>query len=74
MSRSSRGPRTGANGGSCLTARGQTKQGEAKALWQAAQDQFLALHGRERSESLRAALLDIAYDARLGQTDRSPAP
>ena len=57
-----------------LTARGQAKQRAAKALWQAAQDQFLALHGQERSESLRAALLDIAYDARLGQTDRSLAP
>ena len=57
-----------------LTPRGQAKQREAKELWQAAQDQFLALHGRERSEGLRAALLEIAYDARLGRTDRSLAP
>jgi hypothetical protein len=39
-----------------------------------AQNEFLALHGRERSESLRAALLDIAYDERLGRTDRKVAP
>ena len=54
-----------------LTARGQSKHREARELWQAAQDEFLAVHGRERSESLRAALLDIAYDARLGRTGRT---
>jgi DNA-binding MarR family transcriptional regulator len=56
-----------------LTPQGRAKQGEARELWQGAQDQFLAVHGRERSESLRAALLDIAYDARLGRIDRGTA-
>ncbi len=57
-----------------LTARGQSKHAEARPLWQAAQNAFLAVHGRERSESLRAALLDIAYDERLGRTDREVEP
>jgi DNA-binding MarR family transcriptional regulator len=57
-----------------LTAGGQSKHREARALWQAAQDEFLAVYGRERSESLRSALLDIAYDPRLGRTDREVAP
>ena len=34
-------------------------------------DEFLAVYGRERSESLRTALLDVAYDARLGRTGRT---
>ena len=54
-----------------LDPAGQSKHREALALWQAAQDEFLEVHGRERSESLRSALLDIAYDARLGRTGRS---
>jgi DNA-binding MarR family transcriptional regulator len=57
-----------------LTASGQSKQREARELWQAAQNEFLAVHGTERSESLRAALLEIAYDPRLGRTDPSVAP
>jgi DNA-binding MarR family transcriptional regulator len=57
-----------------LTARGQSKYLEARALWQAAQDEFLVVHGRERCESLRAALLDVAYDPRLGRTDPRIAP
>ncbi|HEY1782193.1 MAG TPA: MarR family winged helix-turn-helix transcriptional regulator [Roseiarcus sp.] len=54
-----------------LTARGQSKHGETRPLWQAAQNEFLAVCGRDQGESLRAALLDIAYDPRLG---RSLAP
>jgi DNA-binding MarR family transcriptional regulator len=57
-----------------LTPQGQSKHREARVLWQAAQDKFLAVYGRERSESLRSALLDIAYDPRLGRTDREVAP
>jgi DNA-binding MarR family transcriptional regulator len=57
-----------------LTARGQSKYGEARPLWQAAQNEFLAAHGAERSESLRAALLDIAYDPRLGRSEQRAAP
>jgi DNA-binding MarR family transcriptional regulator len=57
-----------------LTAHGQSKHREARALWQAAQDEFLAVYGKEHSENLRAALLDIAYDPRLGRTDQRVAP
>jgi DNA-binding MarR family transcriptional regulator len=57
-----------------LTPQGQLKQREAWQLWQAAQDEFLAVHGQDRSESLRAALLDIAYDPRLGRTETRVAP
>ena len=57
-----------------LTTRGQSKHREARALWQAAQNEFLAVYGKDHSESLRAALLDIAYDPRLGRTDPRVAP
>jgi DNA-binding MarR family transcriptional regulator len=57
-----------------LTARGQSKYDEAWPLWQAAQNEFLAVHGAERSGSLRAALLDIAYDPRLGRSEQRAAP
>jgi DNA-binding MarR family transcriptional regulator len=57
-----------------LTARGQSKHGEARLLWQAAQNEFLAVYGKDHSESLRAALLDIAYDPRLGRTEQGTAP
>ena len=57
-----------------LTAHGQSKHREARALWQAAQDEFLALYGKEHSENLRAALLDVAYDPRLGRSGPRAAP
>jgi DNA-binding MarR family transcriptional regulator len=57
-----------------LTLQGQLKYREAWALWQAAQDEFLAVYGKDHSEGLRAALLGIAYDPRLGRTDRRVAP
>jgi hypothetical protein len=57
-----------------LTARGQSEHSEAWPLWQAAQNQFIAVHGREYSESLRTALLEVAYDARLGRAGRSITP
>jgi DNA-binding MarR family transcriptional regulator len=57
-----------------LTPHGELKYREARALWQAAQDEFLAVYGKDNSESLRAALLDIAYDPRLGRTDPRVAP
>ena len=56
-----------------LTPEGELKYREARALWQAAQDEFLAVYGKEHSESLRAALLDIAYDPRLGRTEQGAA-
>ena len=47
-----------------LTPQGQSKYREARALWQAAQDEFLAVYGAGPiAKVLRAALLDIAYDA-----------
>jgi DNA-binding MarR family transcriptional regulator len=57
-----------------LTALGQSKHGEAWPLWQTAQNEFLAVYGKGHSESLRTALLDIAYDPRLGRTDPRTAP
>lgn len=56
-----------------LTPQGQAKHCEARELWQMAQNEFLAVHGRERCESLRAALLEVAYDTRLGQIDQEAA-
>ena len=57
-----------------LTALGQSKHGEAWPLWQTAQNEFLAVYGKGHSESLRTALLDIAYDPRLGHTHGRAAP
>jgi DNA-binding MarR family transcriptional regulator len=57
-----------------LTPQGLSKHREARALWQAAQDEFLEVYGKDRSEGLRAALLDVAYDPRLGRTDPRVAP
>jgi DNA-binding MarR family transcriptional regulator len=57
-----------------LTALGQSKHREARALWQAAQDEFLAVYGEHHSESLRAALLGIAYDPRLGRAEQKATP
>jgi DNA-binding MarR family transcriptional regulator len=57
-----------------LTARGQSKHGEAWPLWRVAQNEFLAVYGKDQSESLRTALLDVAYDPRLGRTERRAAP
>jgi DNA-binding MarR family transcriptional regulator len=57
-----------------LTAPGQSKHGEAWPLWQAAQNEFLAVYGEAHSESLRTALLDIAYDPRLRRTEQRTAP
>jgi DNA-binding MarR family transcriptional regulator len=56
------------------TSQGQLKYQEARALWQAAQDEFVAVYGEYHSESLRAALLGIAYDPRLGRTEPRVAP
>jgi DNA-binding MarR family transcriptional regulator len=52
-----------------LTPQGQLKYHEARALWRIAQDEFLAVYGEYHSESLRAALLGIAYDPRLGRSE-----
>ena len=56
-----------------LTPQGQSKHREARALWQVAQNEFLAVYGKDHSESLRVALLDIAYDPRLGRSEPGAA-
>jgi len=57
-----------------LTPQGELKYREARALWRSAQDEFLAVYGKDHSESLRAALLDVANDPRLGPGNRRAAP
>jgi DNA-binding MarR family transcriptional regulator len=57
-----------------LSPQGQLKYREALALWRTAQDEFLAVYGEYHSESLRAALLGIAYDPRLDRTEARAAP
>jgi DNA-binding MarR family transcriptional regulator len=49
-----------------LTARGLAKLQQALGLWEAAQARFHAVFGQTEAEALRGALLDIAYDERLG--------
>ena len=70
----SRGLRHDARRRVALPPQGQSKHREARALWQAAQDEFLAVYGKDQSESLRAALLDVAYDPRFGPGNRKAAP
>jgi DNA-binding MarR family transcriptional regulator len=49
-----------------LTDRGHKKFREALAHWRMAQEAFVSLYGDEWSETLRAAVLTIAHDDRLG--------
>lgn len=49
-----------------LTDRGHDKYREGEAYWRVAQDAFVSLYGSEWSEALRAAVLTIAHDNRLG--------
>jgi len=49
-----------------LTEPGRAKLQQALGLWEAAQDRFHAIVGQTEAEALRGALLDIAYDDRLG--------
>ena len=49
-----------------LTNRGQHKFREALKHWQTAQEAFVSLYGAKWSESLRASVLTIAHDDRLG--------
>lgn len=50
-----------------LTARGRAKVREALPLWRNAQERFLAAFGARNAAQLRATLLAIAYDERLGK-------
>jgi DNA-binding MarR family transcriptional regulator len=49
-----------------LTEHGRDKLQEGLPHWRAAQQTFIRLYGNEWSESLRAAVLTIAHDDRLG--------
>ena len=49
-----------------MTEQGRALLQQALVLWTAAQDRFHAVFGRREAEVLRNALLDIAYDDRLG--------
>ncbi len=49
-----------------LTNRGRHKFREGLRLWQTAQDAVVSLYGAKWSENLRAIVLTIAHDDRLG--------
>jgi DNA-binding MarR family transcriptional regulator len=49
-----------------MTAQGKAKHREARQLWQAAQDRFHEVFGADDAALLRATLLGIAHDDRLG--------
>ncbi|HEX4496551.1 MAG TPA: MarR family transcriptional regulator [Thermoanaerobaculia bacterium] len=54
-----------------MTPQGKAKHDEARRLWRTAQDRFHEIFGTTDAASLRATLLDIAYDERLA-TLRAP--
>jgi DNA-binding MarR family transcriptional regulator len=49
-----------------LTNRGRQKFREGLRHWQTAQEAFVSLYGAKWSENLRAIVLTIAHDDRLG--------
>lgn len=49
-----------------LTEQGLARLQQCLGLWEAAQARFHAVVGQAEAEALRIALLDIAYDDRLG--------
>jgi DNA-binding MarR family transcriptional regulator len=49
-----------------LTSKGKAKFREAHVLWKTAQKRFVEVYGIKDSETLRASLLSVAYDERLG--------
>jgi len=50
-----------------LTKLGVAKLKEASKYWQIAQDRFEEVFGKDEAESLRTALLSIAYNSELGK-------
>ena len=50
-----------------LTKLGVAKFKEANKYWQIAQDRFEEVFGKDEAESLRTALLSIAYNSELGK-------
>jgi DNA-binding MarR family transcriptional regulator len=49
-----------------MTAKGKARFREAQALWKTAQKRFTDIYGADQGAALRANLLSIAYDERLG--------
>jgi DNA-binding MarR family transcriptional regulator len=49
-----------------VTAQGRARHKEAKKLWQRAQERFETVYGATATETLRATLLAIAHEERLG--------
>jgi DNA-binding MarR family transcriptional regulator len=49
-----------------MTKKGLAKLDEASNYWKIAQDRFEAVFGNQKAEDLRAVLLGIAHDDRLG--------
>jgi len=49
-----------------LTQKGKARYREGRALWEAAQTRFTEVFGAEEGAALRASLLRVAYDERLG--------
>ncbi len=50
-----------------LTAQGKARLRDALRLWETAQTRFNAVFGESKAARLRATLLEIAYDERLGR-------
>lgn len=49
-----------------LTPNGKARYREGRALWETAQKRFAEVFGAEEGAALRASLLRVAYDERLG--------
>lgn|GEM_PF-1227991 len=54
-----------------LTKLGVAKFKEANKYWQIAQDRFEEVFGKDEAESLRTALLSIAYNSELGKRSQN---
>jgi DNA-binding MarR family transcriptional regulator len=50
-----------------LTKQGLAKYNEANRYWEAAQERFEAVFGKDEAEKLRSVLLSIAYSPGLGK-------
>jgi DNA-binding MarR family transcriptional regulator len=57
-----------------LTDRGRNKFREGLTYWQTAQGAFVSLYGDKWSDRLRAAVLMIAHDDRIGKVTGDAAP
>jgi DNA-binding MarR family transcriptional regulator len=55
-----------------LTKAGIAKYNEAQPYWEAAQERFEEVFGKEEAAKLRSALLSIAYSSELGKSRPVP--